>query len=339
MGHLGNEIIVTAPPSQRALHHALTAARYLALAAVAYFLINHAKEGFSAGWKAQYAWAFLGAQAPFLAALILIAARHARMVRTPPIPLSFALKAITLASGLNLVFPARLAELLKATYLRDRCGIPLSSAIAAVFWERFLDLLVLGALAFYVVGTAAGFSWLLLAGLVISLLAIPAFGNAERFLRPLASKIPSLRVANFMQSLLKHLSLVSLKAKDPRIWLLSIAAWTLSATSVYVLIAIATARFPDPLSILGLFLAATFGLAIPLLPGGFGTFEAAVIYVLNLQGYPPGEAIVVTVMLRLHQMTLPSLGAMGILMSEKLGVASLLQRLKTEASEMSTKDA
>src|SRR6185295_14280935 len=78
---------------------------------------------------------------------LFYARRHAILVRRPPIPLTMAYEALVLSAALNIVIPGRLAEAIKATYLRTRAGVPLPQGFSAILIERLLDVVVVGAIA------------------------------------------------------------------------------------------------------------------------------------------------------------------------------------------------
>jgi uncharacterized membrane protein YbhN (UPF0104 family) len=88
-----------------------------------------------------------------LVSLMAQAQRHAVLARTPPAPFWAAFRAVSLAQGLNVLVPGRLSEGLKATYLRQKAGVPLSDALAALVIERLLDLAILGAISVVVISS------------------------------------------------------------------------------------------------------------------------------------------------------------------------------------------
>src|SRR5262245_8698138 len=103
--------------------------------------------GFTNSLDRRLFWAIFAMQGPLILSHVFYARRHAILVRRPPIPLAIAYEALILSATLNIVIPGRLAEAVKATYLRARAGVPLPQGLSAILIERLLDVVVVGAIA------------------------------------------------------------------------------------------------------------------------------------------------------------------------------------------------
>jgi uncharacterized protein (TIRG00374 family) len=275
--------------------------------------------------KLQYVWAFAAAQPFQLLGLLFVGWRHSRLVGAP---LGRGFRAVVLSSGLNFVFPARMAELLKATYLKENCGVPMSTALAAVVWERLLDLICIGCLAFLGLGSrAADFPLFFLVVIVGGVLFI-FMPLVVRYSRRVTALLPHERLRTFAARLLHNVG--QFAASRSRVFAMAstIAAWSCSIVSIYVLLNVASGRSVSLADTVVVFAVSTLGLAVPLLPGGLGTFEAAAVLALRMLGFDGATALGMALLMRLHQMTLILGGALYIVMTEHLGLLSLYTRLK-----------
>ena len=97
----------------------------------------------------RYLLAMVMVQPLVLASLVLLSVRYAVLIDRPNLSYFAAAKAVTLSQGLNLFLPARLSELLKATYLRNRAEVPMSASLSAMLLERTVDLIIVGVLGFF----------------------------------------------------------------------------------------------------------------------------------------------------------------------------------------------
>lgn len=94
---------------------------------------------------------FLGmilCQPIILIGFVPTAFRLAIFSQNPSAPFFPSFRAICLSLGLNFLLPARLSELIKPVYLKDKAGIPLSNGLGAVFLERATDLFLFPALLY-----------------------------------------------------------------------------------------------------------------------------------------------------------------------------------------------
>lgn len=79
-----------------------------------------------------------------------------------------------------------------------------------------------------------------------------------------------------------------------------------------------------------IYLASTVGGAVPALPGGFGTYEAAVVFVLRGYGYQLDEALALALMLHATQIVFVCVAAPLIALGEPTGIRSLIRGAVTE---------
>ena len=269
----------------------------------------------------------LAAQPFLFLSIAMMAMRFAVLASTPAMPFFPTFKSMLLAIGLNALLPGRLSELLKVTYLRDHAGLSMTSGMAALFLERLIDVIVLGLLTLasisLLVLDATGVTIALMGVAIAVLAALPVF---EKQFAGLARRLPWAAVRTLAG---RFLSQLSGRVRDRlfyRAFLFGLAAWVLSWASVVIVVHLAGSI---PIGLLGgltVFVFTTFGSALPALPGGFGTYEAAAVIALKGFGYGFDEALALALAIHVSQL-LGTLGvALLIVFTERIGLATLLRQ-------------
>lgn len=285
------------------------------------------------GFDIRFLWAALAVQPLIVVGLALHSMRHVVLIGSPRVPLFTAFKAMVLAQGLNLILPARLSELIKGTYLRDYANVPLSVGISAVVLERTIDLMIVASLG--VVGlmlftntvnhlTVTIFS---LASLIILLVAL----HAKTPVLWVARSIPLPRISSFVERSYLHLhatvrTLAFFKALG---W--GVAGWSISYINIFVFLYVASNASIDATTSLLMLIFTTIGAAVPILPGGIGTYEAAGVVVLRTVGYEFNDALAMVISLHAAQLFLPLALAWVFLLTDRIGVAKLIADLRRSA--------
>lgn len=307
---------------------------------VCIFLV--ARSNLLSAFQAELDWdvflAGLVVQPIIVCCFVVLATRNVLLIGGPRIGLGVAFRAIVLSQGLNLVLPARLSELLKATYLRDHASVPLSSGVSAVVLERSVDVLivaalgVLGVFLFFDRGNFASFAAL---GLVLAV-AIVVLVRSPRLVLRVVHAVPSERLAGFFERTYQHFSAT---AGTKAFWyalLLGAMAWGLSYINILVFLELAGSIPIGFSGALLVFVLTTLGGAIPALPGGLGTYEAAAVIALRSLGYSFDEALVLSLAMHAAQLILPFVMAVLIMLTERTGLSSLVADLRKSAA---TEDA
>ena len=202
----------------------------------------------------------------------------------------------------NSILPLRIGEIVRGALLSGRIGVPLSSGIGSVAFDRALDMI---SLLLVIAGTGLLYnlpseikqaSWLLiLISLIIILLVVtlvvyrnPTSGVMERLLGFLPVKLRNTFLAVFDQFTAGFASLKS-PGNYFAIIVDTILIWMLYASQVYLVMLAFNFTESYPLIGAGPILAAfvvliisAVVLSIPSAPAGVGTFHAAVIFSLAL---------------------------------------------------------
>ena len=196
------------------------------------------------------------------------------------IDLSFkpAYETIVISNALNIFLPAKLAEILKAVYLKKFYNYDYNKGLSSVFIERFFDVImlffiVLGWGYFYFTDELIKNSIMILSLFVI---AVILFFNSliiEKF-------IPSFFL-NF------YLNTKSEFKKSHILIIWSGLLWLIYVSSYWSFF-----NFLNFYQILELFIFSTIALSLPLAPGGIGTFEGVIVFYLSNYGINKEEAFI-----------------------------------------------
>lgn len=257
------------------------------------------------------------------------ALRLRSIIGDPPPQFFKVFKAVILAYGCNSIFPGRASELLKVTYLYDHSSIAMPIGLSGVFLERCLDLIVL-ALVFAI---AMGFTVLKLDTNILGfavLSAVTALAIVVPFRLHLVRLFKRVlwEAAKRQFEQLLHEIAVRLKRRAIGLALMySFLIWLLAYANITLYISLSGSIQIGLSGALLVFVASAVGAAIPALPAGLGTYEAAVAFALMLYGYGYGEAVALALALHLSQILLSFLGALYIIMTERLGIKSLSEKI------------
>jgi uncharacterized membrane protein YbhN (UPF0104 family) len=282
------------------------------------------------GFDVRFLWAALTVQPVILLGMAVYSVRHVILIGAPRVPFNKAFKAVALSQGLNLMLPGRLSEVLKGTYLRDHAAVPLSAGMSAVVLERTVDLLIVSALG--VVGLAlfvSGVDYRTVAVLSAVSVAVILFAlHAKRPTLRVVRALPWPRVAAFVERAYLHFSATVRTGAFFKALALGVVGWGISYANIFAFMEIGGSIPVGASGVLLVFVFTTFGAAVPALPGGIGTYEAAGVVALRSLGYPFDEALAITVALHAAQLILPFLLAMAVMLTERVGLSSLISELR-----------
>lgn len=237
---------------------------------------------------------------------VMMGVKVAGLLGLSPRPVGSGVTAALLSQGMQLVLPGRLGELVKPVYFRARLNLPFSRGLAVVLLERMSDIILLGAMALAAsFWSANGGAWGLIAGLVL----VVTLACAVPALAPMAQRvialIPFLRIRGFLQGALAHAGEAirggSFWASLPPCLAQWVCAWL--AVSLFLMLA-GTVKISFAAG-LAVFMAATLGGAIPVMPAGIGTYEAGAGVVLIALGFPREEALILAISLHAMMLAIP----------------------------------
>nr|WP_321514118.1 lysylphosphatidylglycerol synthase transmembrane domain-containing protein [uncultured Pseudodesulfovibrio sp.] len=230
-----------------------------------------------------------------------------------------------LALGINNILPARLGEVAKAIYFKQKTVLGFSQSMGIIFLERFLDINILavtGLITAMVFGlglyglpltAAVLICWGLL---VIMIRRMPAEGVELTF-------IPSDKLRYFIKKssiaighTLKGNTILKPFLSTVFIWAFSFLYLTL--IPLWLMDLHLTAA-----QILAIYAAVYLGLTIPGLPGGIGMTEGAIVAILSWNNIPKTEALAIALTIRAFNFLPPTLLGLSVFMTSGMSLQSL----------------
>lgn len=244
-------------------------------------------------------------------------AQRFRILLPQPIDYAASFSALTIGYLALHVFPFRLGELVRPYLVREQRGVPLGDSLAAVVFERLLDVLmllgmILGTTWFVelpttlevggmdVLGLARRGAAVLVIGGTLALAAVLAMGPGSLgFLErvPLGRPVRAL-FERF------HAAVAALAARPAvalQAFLLSVAIWALTLVAVRLQL-LASPGLPSGMdTALVTWTATLSGMTVLPTPGFFGGFEAACVTALQMLGATRELAAPFAIILHLTQ--------------------------------------
>lgn len=278
--------------------------------------------------------AILAAQPFSILCLVLPGYRIAKLCGAPVTPTD-GTGAVSASLLLFKVLPSRLSEAAKPVILYLACACPISRSIAAVAFERFLDIFCVAALI--LLAMALNFSqgsalWPVLS-VFIGILVIGAgllrlLAKKPQHFTRLIDWLPLAPVRRFAHHLIEAAGDMLKQSSFCLMILLSAGTWACAFGIFYLYFAIAGTHLMSLGEIVTVYVMATIGLAVAIAPGGLGTYEGAIVVGLGFYGYAVDEALLAAIFLRIAN-TAPAIPATLIYLSyRQLSMAQLIERIR-----------
>ncbi|MBN1195526.1 MAG: flippase-like domain-containing protein [Methanomicrobiaceae archaeon] len=209
-----------------------------------------------------------------------------------PVGVSFATACIFISQTANLIVPARLGDLVRMVILRHEKSATYSEGLSSLLIERIFDVVIIAALGAvtlpFVLNVPDWFITVIavpIVGGVVFVLILATTGKIRsdhRVIRMLLTMLDQVREASLSYGALTVLSLSSLV-----IWLVDVAVC-----------AVVAVMFQEPIPFPVIVLAIVIGnlvKAVPLTPGGVGTYELSLALTFELAGVAPAVATLIAV--------------------------------------------
>ena len=228
-----------------------------------------------------------------------------------PKSLTFSTACIFISQTANLIVPARLGDFVRMLILKHEDAATYSQGFSSIIVERIFDVLmvaVLGAVALpFVLAVLAVPDWF------ITVIVVPIAAGGIFFVILLGSgRMKSEnRIIVVIQRLLDEVKQASL---NPRALLL-LSASSLLIWLIDVLVCAAVVlMFREPIPFVVVVLAIVIGnlvKAVPITPGGIGTYELALALTFGLSGTPAATATLIAVIDHLIKNMVTLVGGVG----------------------------
>ena len=220
--------------------------------------------------------------------------------------------------------PGKAGETIRSLYLHQH-KVRFSVSLAAFFTERFLDVVIVACLALLSLLHFAEYQSAILSAIIVLLLLVGlfAYGNTHSLIE---NFLPRIKV-HFLNRLFNYLSLFLSHTKQlfgfrvlTNGLILGAIAWILQSMAfVYLL-----QHFNIELSLwvaVGIYAASLLAGAISFIPGGVGTTEAAMAFLLIAVGTDKQIALIIPVIARIASLWFAvSLGTGAVLILGMLGI-------------------
>lgn len=274
---------------------------------------------------------------PLVLINLIISAKRFQYMAVPDkeVGLPLFIRVMILSCGLNFVLPGRLAELIKPTFLSEHANIGYAHLLAALTLEKLYDLQTIGLLIILLVAYHAVNSMMLL------WLTIGVTSTVLLFLLPYMKPIinmfvrcvPTITLRTLITNSYNH-SYEILKKRSPLpIFILSILAWLVMLMIFWCFVFLAAGIKLSLIHTVMLLVCAIVGGAVPLLPAGFGLFEAGAIYALSRAGFDFNHALGLAIGLHLTLIGVLPIMAYYYSLKYKTGVSKLVLHLKNKKTQ------
>ncbi len=211
------------------------------------------------------------------------------------------LEANMLAFFLNIFAPAKLGDLSKIYYMKMKEGHDIKESSAIFVLERLFDVIVLGIILLFSTlvilpdrnNLVAVVALILLVSIFISLLIHP------KWMKRALGLVPFRKVRIVLYQIFKLVNTQLTSKRAVTIFILTLFVWLGYYLNNFIFFLCAT---DFHLSLWQIFLASTLAFAvsaIPLTPGGIGTFQAAFILVLGWYGISKEDALAASLVLQI----------------------------------------
>ncbi len=242
-------------------------------------------------------------------------------------------RASVLSLGASILLPMRLWEFVKPIYLKKHLHIEFSESCAAVFFERFSDLLIILALIIFCffLSLVQYKIWVLIvsAFILVSIVLLLLLRDKIAYV---ISLIPLEKTRNFLQNLSNTLyrnfkSLIFLKSIG-----YGILIWTSSLLVFFLFFKISNVALSLN-QILTIFIFTTISCAIPIFPGAIGSYEAVLVFFLHKYGIELNQSVAYAIVLHFSQLFLQVLFAIIIVLNDRISLLDIFDiKKKVEVS-------
>ncbi|APG26654.1 hypothetical protein A7E78_01520 [Syntrophotalea acetylenivorans] len=252
--------------------------------------------------------------------------------KNPPVIASF--KAIVLAMGFNLIIPGRMSEFVKPLFLKSKVGISMEGGLSSVFLERVTDMFIISLLSSVVLsGSFVDFDGrIMICAASVCFLLLHFLPKGMPWVEKGVAFIPFKRLSSLILNILEHLSQAIIDKRLYGGFACGCLAWCFTVSSFFVFFFVAENGQFSIDKCLILFVISTIAYAVPALPGGVGTYEASIVFVLQHYGYSMEHSLVLAAALHLSQMLMVGLLAGVVVVREDLTLGDFFGRAKAVPS-------
>ena len=201
------------------------------------------------------------------------------------------------------IIPFRIGEIVRPYLIKKKKDIPLSSAFATVFIERFFDILILIIFLYvnlfylpdlpgFIIEGGKIFLGIILLTILFIVLLVFKTETAFRLINPILKRFPekySTFINNILKNFISGFAVISNIKSLFLVFIFSFLLWFINTVSLYLLFYLCNLKLPFIASLLVLVITA-LGISLPAAPGFLGNFQYASILALTYFNVPKTEA-------------------------------------------------
>lgn len=208
------------------------------------------------------------------------------------VKMTVSMACIFVSQTVNLVVPARLGDFVRVFILKHEYNTTYSEGVSSIVVERIFDIFtvaLLGAISiFFVINAPSWFLTLIIVPLVAGvaffafLVVVGRFSSANKYIAIILNMLHEIKRAS-----LTPRSIVLLGSSSILIWLLDILV-------CYAVVMMFEQQIPFAVVVLAVVIG-NLVKAVPLTPGGMGTYELSLALTFGLSGVSPAVATLIAV--------------------------------------------
>jgi uncharacterized protein (TIRG00374 family) len=208
------------------------------------------------------------------------------------VKMTVSMACIFVSQTVNLVVPARLGDFVRVFILKHEYNTTYSEGVSSIVVERIFDIFtvaLLGAISiFFVINAPSWFLTLIIVPLVAGvaffgfLVVVGRFSSANKYIAIILNMLHEIKKAS-----LTLRSIVVLGSSSMIIWLLDILV-------CYAVVMMFEQQIPFAVVVLAVVIG-NLVKAVPLTPGGMGTYELSLALTFGLAGMSPAVATLIAV--------------------------------------------
>ncbi|HWQ66509.1 MAG TPA: lysylphosphatidylglycerol synthase transmembrane domain-containing protein [Methanospirillum sp.] len=211
---------------------------------------------------------------------------------TVRVPVLFATACIYLSQTVNLIVPARLGDLIRIILVRHEYDATVSQGLSSLVVERVFDIITVALL-----GLIAAVFVLAVPEWMLTLIAVPLILGAIFFIALIFMGRFSTenKYLGYILTMLNQVRGASLTPSSAVIlFVSSIVIWLLDTVICLAVALMFGQEIPFPVILLAI-VAGNLVKAVPLTPGGVGTYEVSLAVIFELSGVTPALATLIAV--------------------------------------------
>lgn len=251
--------------------------------------------------------------------------------------------AMNVGYAVNALLPARLGELVRAYWVRDRAGISMVRTLSTIALERVSDGLTLIVFLLVLAPTVAMPTWLLRSSLTLGVIfgtvllgmVVLAYLSAfhEQHVQRLVDLLESSRVP-FVGKVLVEITigLQALRSRSAVVLLVfyTFVIWSSNALLIWLVLRAFHIEVPFAAAFL-LTAVLNLGMAVPSSPGYVGVFDFLMVFTLGLYGVPRTQALAAD--LAIHTIAFVPVTIIGLFYIARRGSQVVLQMLRASVTQ------